>query len=229
MKHADWLHAEFDHLVDSATQERAAQHPMSSATSIDKWAYRTNATNFLGSDDQKGLVKHLHSFATSVELRPKESAARGLRNWRFPLSFGHLTISLPSPRLAADTRTPFEDFRLSYKLTQYRPSMAIDARFLRNLQYACQPRLYTQLNIFTQVREQGRGDTYHNNFESGSLADISNAIRAGEISPFRISVDETNLCLFVSHMPLSRRSPIVPANILPIVVCGAVQANGHSS
>jgi translation initiation factor 1 (eIF-1/SUI1) len=45
--HAEWLRLEMHRMIDSAAQEKALQHPSSTATSIDEWSYAEDTVGFL--------------------------------------------------------------------------------------------------------------------------------------------------------------------------------------
>lgn len=78
----------------------------------------------------------------------------------------------------------------------------VQARFLRDLSYASQPRLHAQLNIFTQVKNEDCMRNHHEIFAFGTMAEIDDALREGTISPFLVDDNGHNLCLFVSTLLL---------------------------
>ena len=77
-------------------------------------------------------------------------------------------------------------------------SLVVHARFLRNLSYASQPRLYAQLNAFTQVTYAGQYGAYLELLKLGTVAEIDNALREGTISPFHVDEYGDSSCLYVS-------------------------------
>jgi len=205
-RHAERLRSEFAHLVDSATQEKAARHPGSTATSIDQWSYPGNAIEALINQPEREAVGPSQPSSTNcgtVEItatRPRKPQKSRNRTWEVQTDSGVLRISLPHAQQSSRGPNDVDEVGVSYTLVQNRSSLLIDARFLRELCYVSQPRVHAQLYVFTQVCYQDIIFIYNELFEHGTLAEIDDALRAGTISPFHVDEEGDNMCLFVSGL-----------------------------
>jgi hypothetical protein len=202
---ADFLRSEFQHLIDSAVQEKALQHPNSTAKSLDKWVYPEDTVVFFKNLSKKRKVQELlHQYNNQGESSrkraelPRKRQKQWSRTCTVQTSSGPMDISLPhSQGAAGEEPQNAVEVGISYTVTQNRSSVHVNAHFLRKLAYAGEARICAQLNIFTLVDEDvsARYDTL---FQNVSLSEFDVALRQGTISSFHMDYHGDNLCLYVS-------------------------------
>jgi hypothetical protein len=204
--HAYLLRSEFENLVKSAKVESAAQIPRSGAKSIDQWSYPENTVGYLKDRKRKRSVNgpfESTRLAQNEEeeeramLRPHKVRKYRNRAWTITTPSGIVKVALPSSSPAKTPARHMEEVSFSSALTQGQTSVAIHARFLRDMAYARCLRQYTQLNVFTTVGDE-IDDAYDTLFTTGTIEDVDLALRKGIISPFHIDSDGDNVCLDVS-------------------------------
>jgi translation initiation factor 1 (eIF-1/SUI1) len=202
--HAEWLRAELHRMIDSAMQEKAIQHPSSTATSIDEWSYAEDTVGFLKDRPRKRKATRpvFPTLPTGKGVserteRPRKKQKRSTQEWTVPTSCGDLHISLPHLKRRNHGKEDVEEVALSYTTVLGRSTVKVEARFWRELYYASRPRIHAQLNAFIQV-DVSVAETCERLFKNGSLAEFDEALRTGTISPFHLSATHINLCLFVS-------------------------------
>jgi hypothetical protein len=217
IRHAEWLRSEFKHLVRSAYQEQAAQDPMSTATPFDNWSYPVDTVGFIR-DTPRECTATVVSGPTdtvgeasndTVATSPKRPRRRN-KAWWIATAGGNLAISLPRAQGITKDSPGVDEVGFSFTLMHRCSILHVRARFREELSYASRPRLYAQLNVFTQVRYDDWEDIYDALFEEGTLAEIDSALRAGTISPFHIDECNYNLCLYVS---IPRRYSMNPSRL----------------
>ena len=100
-----WLPFEFDHLVDSATQEAAALSPGSSATSFDRWSYRDGGQSIseLSRTALSIILKSQPKRKDAAELddqdvretKPSKHLCSSYDAHSFSSAIGHTQITVP--------------------------------------------------------------------------------------------------------------------------------------
>jgi hypothetical protein len=203
--HAEMLRSEFQHLVGSAAQEKAAQYTNSTAKPFDRWSYPEDTIGFLKySIRNRKARSSLHSSGTHEKSSKKQVAwlrkrpGPSNRVFYVQTSSGSMQITMPRFQTTAETFQCKEEVGFSCTITQNHSSIQINARFLRELVYASQPRMYAQLNIFTVVGDRDIIEDMTALLRDGSLADIDSAFRKGTLSPFHLDHFGDNIYLFVS-------------------------------
>jgi hypothetical protein len=203
---AEFLRSELQHLVDSATQEKALQHPNSTAKSFDQWSYPGNAVGFLKNSlkDRKarGSLRSSNSHEKSSAkhiARPENRWKQSSQTYTIHTYSGPVHITIPRSRAAGEDPQDTTEVGISYTVTQNRSSVQVNAHFLRHLAYAGEARICAQLNVFTLV-EESVSSRYMSLFENLSLAELDSALRRGTISSFHIDGSGNNLCLYVSSV-----------------------------
>jgi hypothetical protein len=219
---AEWLRSEFTHLVRSAYQEQAAQDPMSTATPFDNWSYPVDTVAFIRDTSQECTVSIVSSLTNAVgeasndtvATPPKRPRCRN-KAWWIATAGGNLAIYLPRAQGITKDSPGVDEVGFSFTLMHRCSILHVRARFREELSYASRPRVYAQLNVFTQVRYDDWVDIYDAFFQEGTLAEIDSALRAGTISSFHVDEYNNNLCLFVSFLwPVSMNTPRFPADFL---------------
>jgi hypothetical protein len=198
------LQSEFQHLVDSAAQERAAQHPDSDARSFDQWSYPEDTVGYLKANTQNPddpISPRFHNSLTRRTRRPnagvhQKQSKRTNRTWSVKTPSGDICISLPNRKFGSSNTQVSDEFGFSCSLKQGQTTYVIDARFLRDLACATQPGVCAQLNIFTVVKIDHK--LYSTTFEKGSVEEIDTALRNGVISPYYVNKNGVSVCLLVS-------------------------------
>jgi hypothetical protein len=199
-----WLRGELNNLRDSAIRELAAQHPDGSITSLDPWIYLNDSISFkkdnsLGSrskhrlcDDEREVSPQAAAQQASVGGRPRTQTIS------VPTPSRTILVSIPRARKLENGTSGTDESSFTCITTQDGKTHVVQVRFLRELVSAAKPKLYTQLNIFVQVRYDDWEDVYDDVFEHGSLEDIDRALRTGNISPYHIERYRGHLCFYVS-------------------------------
>ncbi|KAH8704622.1 hypothetical protein GQ44DRAFT_508213 [Phaeosphaeriaceae sp. PMI808] len=203
ISHVEWLRSEFDHLVASASQEKAAQHPHSSATPFDDWIY----PDFTNGPPKEGRMNQTRDetqnskdvaeigLGDRTRLRNRKHSRKTDRRWSIETPSGDIVISLPYPRKATRNLQGFEEVGFSFKAELASTAFTIQSRFLRNLSYASQPKICAELNIFTEGPEFEVKNAIKL-CEYGTLEDLYFALRTGDVSPFYISHTGFNALFF---------------------------------
>jgi hypothetical protein len=209
--HFCWLRSEIENLVDSAMVERTARIPGSGARSIDQWLYPEDTVGYLKDRKRKRSVNgpfESTRLAQNEEEEEEEEEERAIsrrhkvrkyrnKTWTITTPSGRIDVALPS---SSPTKTParhMEEVSFSSALTQGQTSVAIHARFLRDMASARCLRQYTQLNVFTTAGS----DAWYackKLCETGTIEDVDLALRKGIISPFHLNSIGDNVCLDVS-------------------------------
>jgi hypothetical protein len=205
------LQSEFQHLVDSAAQERAAQHPDSDARSFDQWSYPEDTVGYLKADPQNPddpFSPRSHNSLTRRTRRPnagvhQKRSKRANRAWSMKTPSGDIRISLPNHKSGSRNTQVNDEFGFSCSLELGQSTYVIDARFLRDLACATQPRVCAQLNV--SVIMEYEFHMYDRLIETGSIEEIDTALRKGVISPYHTASDGLSHCLWVSFVPHCHR------------------------
>jgi hypothetical protein len=201
--HVEKLRSEFYRLVDSAIQEKAAQHSKSTATSIDQWIYPERTIGYLETSSR--LSRSQRNTHTSVVLDqespsrlrwPQKQTLRPQKSWSVWSPSGLMRIALPHARSTPQGSEEEWEVSVSCNTKQSDSLLEIQARFWQDSSYAEQPQLCAQLNIFLQVSPE-QWAIYDDIFCQGSLAEIDSSLRNGTISLFHVN-EGVNACLFVS-------------------------------
>lgn len=210
-----FLVAEFDKLVASASQEVAASYEGSTANSFDDWTYgpgrypRFSGTGNAPADvpDSKGFSSH-HSNPKrkfSCEKRPAKRLKPVSHTFRFSTPIGELQIYLGR----ANSLTNAIDDDVCNVGFSFSPeakvcSAWLAAQFTKVIGVESKPRLYTQLVMFNLISDKRYSD-YVNLMIRGSIQDFDKAFEAGLVSAYDTypSDPESSVLFFVS---LSRTS-----------------------
>ncbi|EAT77583.2 hypothetical protein SNOG_15040 [Parastagonospora nodorum SN15] len=207
---AEFLRSELQHLVGSAAQEKALQHPGSAAKSFDRWSYPQDTVGFL-KNSAKNRTSSGYSYSTDGEKITSTRQMTGSgkrwalssRTFNVQTPSGPVDITMPRSREAGEDIHETAEAGISYVVTQNHSSVHVNAHFLRDLAHAGQPRIYAHLNVFTVV-DEATTDRYHSGIcNSTSLAKFDTALRQGIISPFHVDKYGNNLCLLVSSFSSS--------------------------
>jgi hypothetical protein len=205
--HFCWLRSEIENLVESATVERAAQIPSSGARSIDQWLYPEDTVEYLKDRKQKRSVNGPFE-STRLAQNEEEEEERAIarphkvrkyhnKTWTITTPSGRIKVALPSPSPTMTPARHMEEVSFSSTLTQGQTSVAIHARFLRDMASARCLRQYTQLNVFTTAGSDA-GDACYILLSAGTIEDFDLALRKGIISPFHLDKRGENFILYVS-------------------------------
>jgi hypothetical protein len=197
--YVEWLQYEFDHLVASAAQEEAAQHPQSSATSLDRWHY-----------SEETMFHHSRASGRAIEQSKTNSNTQEENYAKLylsaPVIAGRLAYTQTTPFGSLRMQTPRRAFKTKFKRPNNEASFtftcgigrsvhAIHAHFLRNAYNPKNPGLCAQLSVFTLAESETH---YNKLFASANVGEIDSALRDGVISPYEINREGRNLCLYVS-------------------------------
>jgi hypothetical protein len=205
--HVYWLRSEIGDLVDSAMVERTAQIRRSGARSIDQWSYPEDTVGYLRDRKQKRTVNGPFE-STRLAQNEEEEEERAIsrlhkvrkyrnKTWTITTPSGRIDVALPNSSPKGRPARHTEEVSFSSALTQGQTSVAIHARFLRDMASARCLRQYTQLNVFTTVGSE-IDNACRELCETGTIEDVDLALRKGIISPFHLDGWAENVCLGVS-------------------------------
>jgi len=200
---AQWLRLEWNHLFESAIQERAAQHPNSTAMPFDPWIYPKARIELHDSFTSRAMPSLLHdgrlkSHISTAALQ-KVPGKNFCNNETLRLTSPSRTMLVSIPRAQVSKKHKISTVEASFgcNTTRNGRPYVVYARFIREFIPAAEPRLYTQLNVFIQVNVADLQHTYDGVLEYGSLADVNRALRAGTISPYHVDEWGDNFFLYV--------------------------------
>jgi hypothetical protein len=197
--HAEWLRVEFERLVDSAIQEKAAQYPGSTATPIDQWSYPEDTVGYLKRMEntkkpcprRDSFDLHSHDNHDYSNRHSPKSSKQTMSTWSFSAPPVNIKLFLPTHQ----DPQGMEEVGLCYSFTQNNQSLEIRARFIRDMAYGIRLPVCTHLNVFTKVKVSSHVEDL---LESGSVYEFSNALQEGTISPYFLDEHGDNICLAVS-------------------------------
>jgi hypothetical protein len=202
---AEWLLSEFEHLIGSAAQEKAAQHSESTAKPFDQWSYPQDTVGYLKHATRKrrsrGSQEHfdLPENANQGDLNwwSRKDSKQSRQTWSISTASGDVQISLPNQ--LAPTRNPqrIQEAGLNFTFAQNRSTLEVRARFFRDLTYASQSRICAQLNVFVKVDDRTTS-ICSEMIRRGTIPEIDAALRNGIISPFYLDWWGNNIFLYVS-------------------------------
>lgn len=193
--------AEFERLVDSSLQENAAQHPQSTATSLDRWYYSDEVGKsqpakiltriFAGKrNDIDGLP---YNRAGSNESRLRRIYAKRTIVQETPI--GYFVFVIPDPSKGNKQKRVALESKITFIPKSHMHPSVVTARFLQNQNVDFGFKLCTQLNIF-QIIEDANQASRMSLYLYGSLEEIDTAFRTGRISPY----DTNRHGVLLSHL-----------------------------
>jgi hypothetical protein len=137
-----------------------------------------------------------------VKKRPKLN----FQSFSFTLSVGEVQILVSHPNCVSSTASDFcsiSEVGFSFLPQSNICPTSSHGRFTKGMNLAQEPRLYAQLNTFSIV-ESCCWAPCDRLIRYGTLEDIDNAIRAGEISPYVVDRHSgVNLCFYVRFLYFS--------------------------
>lgn len=203
-----WLQFEFDNLVNSAKQEAAAMSYGSTATSFDDWIYSQDLASSLPGEGSYGLKpiskeRSGHHFEPRA-TRSEQNGLRKRRNITFQsfihgLPIGMIEIFIPRLRdVSPNIHNSSEGVEVGFSfLPRFGIcSTSIHGRFVKVIDHEPDSYLYTQLNAFNVV--QSADCSAYSIFGRGTLEEIDNGIRSGNITPYSVDEHGINPCFAVS-------------------------------
>jgi hypothetical protein len=214
VSHAQWLQTEFRRLIASAAQESASRFPDSTARSIDLWSYplESDSLSKMEIERKRKLSATGHQEDNRLTKRsaviPRSYVRSSNQVWSMSTPSGDVHLSIPPAHTASNQDQAGVEVGLSCMITQNRSTFAINARFCRVSSEVSQPKVHTQLSVFTKVTDVS--DIYWRLFERGTIAEIDFAYRNGTISPFHVDEEGSNyyfrVCTFLIPLPKTFRS-----------------------
>jgi len=217
--YVDWLRYEFDHLVASASQEEAARHRGSSASSFDRWHYSEETMPHHSRVSGRAIEESNTSSDTPeadyANLYLSAPVIAGQRAYTQTTPFGSLRIQSPRRAVKAKFKRPNNEASFTFTCGIGQSVHAIHAHFLRNAANASNPGLCAQLSVFTLAESETH---YNQLFASAGVEEIDDALRRGVISPYEINREGRNLCLYVS-LYLTVSNPAMKEADLHNTVC----------
>ena len=210
-----FLVAEFDKLVASASQEVAASHEGSTANSFDDWNYgpgryphfseKLNApadaprsNDF--SPDHSNLKRKI-----SFEQTPAKRLKPSSNTFKFSTPVGELQIHLG--RANSLTNATYHDIcnvGFSFSPEAKVCSAWLAAQFTKVIGVESKPRLYTQLVMFNSISDERHSDFTDLMFH-GSIQDFDKAFEAGLVSAYDAHPDHPEESILF-HVSSSRTS-----------------------
>ncbi|KAH7351476.1 hypothetical protein BKA66DRAFT_278745 [Pyrenochaeta sp. MPI-SDFR-AT-0127] len=198
------LRSRFQHLVASATQEEAARHPMSTASSFDRWLYGLSKrptrkrTSFISTDRYR--ITRNSDIDNSADAEPieKQHERPNLMTVAVEIDSGLIRISILPQSTISISDDEYFDAHLNFIPRHHKSSLLIDIRFAEVVAQQTQPKLHVQLNAFNVVDLSEYDQLYRSLFRDGSIKDVDSALRTGKVSPYHVSICGINLCIYVS-------------------------------
>jgi hypothetical protein len=196
---AEWLVSQFQQLVGSAAQEKAAQYMGSTAKAFDQWFYPEDTVGYRKHKTKKRSAAELPDLDdmdendghTLSKLWSRKRSKQSNRDWPISMPSGDMVVSLPTHLDPEGV----EEVGLRCNFIQNNLAIEIRARFLRSVAHASRPTICAQLNVFVQVDGSSR---WRDLFYSGTISQLDSALRNGTISPFFVDRAGDNVCLYVS-------------------------------
>ena len=207
-----WLGSELDTLVSSVIQENAIMSQGSTATSFDEWDYQGEGKILLSREDvlhkasaptltRKPYLKRC-SARTDVGLErvpPRKKIKPTARSFSVITPVGKIAILIPRlsaiPGEYSDSHEP-QQAGFSFSPEPHICSTILIGKFSNIMNAQQEPRLCAQLNAFTRYEPSRSHWTL---FERGTLEDVDNALRTGDLSPYAYDDINGNMCHFVSY------------------------------
>lgn len=188
--------SEFNHLVSSALQETAAQHPDSTATSLDQWCY-AGLPDFSLLTESMAYGTYSESDYTSTStgsVDERVNLTRRSRYWDHKTKMGTLVFVI-AKKLNKNTQ---EHDSIESQVT-FIPNTMISPVVARlRFTHADMPnldlKLCTQLNFFRIVQDT---DVHEYLYTRGSIEDIDTAYREHRITPYDTSECGVTLSQYV--------------------------------
>jgi hypothetical protein len=184
--------SEFDHLVCSALQETAAQHPDSTATSLDRWCFSEvlgsfSPANFPESGSHQD-IKQAHDLIHTPIERPdgRLRLRKSSRYWWHETAIGTLTFCVTETSNGNTREQDVVESQVMFVPKGQTYPFAATARFTQARKTNFELKLCTQLNIFRVVEDC---TTHIELYARGSVEDIDAAFREGRITPYDVDKD----------------------------------------
>lgn len=202
------LQSRFQHLLASAAQEEAARHPMSTASSFDRWFYglgkrATRKRMSIMSKDYSRIT--CNSDPDEIPIAPKIQKLHeqsSLTTVAVEIDFGVIRISVPSYDDISKSKDEPSEARLTFIPRSNKSSLLVDIQFVEFPEQQAQPKLHVQLNAFNVVDLAKYDQLYRSLFRDGSIKEVDSALRLGKVSPYHVSICGINLCIYVSRNSL---------------------------
>ncbi|KAI9888767.1 MAG: hypothetical protein M1814_006461 [Vezdaea aestivalis] len=199
-----WLQSEFESLKDSATQELAALSPGSTARSFDRWTYSHGAVGF-SSTPVRGHPPSLKSVYGDEDEDPMiedEKLDIAVQRKRLPSDYNsfllrYADVDLRMMFLRSQNNSTgtvdLEEAGISFVPTNSAYATAVAVHFVKSMKDSIEPRLYAQINTFTVAKYPMK---HLNLIANGTIQEVDDAFRKGEISPYHAYGDGRNICLY---------------------------------
>jgi hypothetical protein len=190
VSHVQWLQTEFRRLIASAAQESATRYPGSTARSTDQWSYPLEPDSSSQIYVERNLKRSApcHQENNQPKRRgaivPQSSVRPANQLWSVETPSGSIHLSIPPAKSARTHDQIGEQVCLSCMITQNRSTFAVNTQFRRVSNETSQPKVHTQLSVFTRVEDVS--DVYMRLFDRGTITEIDFAYRNGTISPFHV-------------------------------------------
>ncbi|KAF2023984.1 hypothetical protein EK21DRAFT_118227 [Setomelanomma holmii] len=148
--------------------------------------------------------KQTSALVTQETEKPMEKWSRNLkkrsnRNFSIMIPGGEMQLSFPKPASCMLRPQCFEEVGFTFIFKHSHMATKLHTRFFREVPQAPSSQLYAQLNVFTEAKICTL-EKYFFLFESGSVEDISVALREGSISPYHIDEAGRNMCLSIAAL-----------------------------
>ncbi|KAF2440247.1 hypothetical protein P171DRAFT_435078 [Karstenula rhodostoma CBS 690.94] len=195
--------SEFNHLVSSAVQETAAQHPDSTARPLDRWCYSGSSggslpTNYLA-DNSPWRRDQTHDLTPSLKKRPdgRSSLRTSRRYWIHQTIMGKLIFMITGASEGDIQEQDVVESRLIFIPHAHVHPVVATVRFTQAKNMNVKLQLYTQLNIFRPVSYYDAG-VHYALYTHGSIEDIDTAFREGRITPYDVTENGIILSQYIA-------------------------------
>jgi hypothetical protein len=196
--------SELDHLVSSALQEAAAQHPDSTATSLDRWCYSEALERFspanlpaFGSYQDTNQIHGLTCTPTG-RSEGRVNLRKASRYWCHQTAGGDFSFRITETSTGNSQEQDVFESQVTFVPNGQIHPVAATARFIQARKANFELKLCTQLHIFRIVEDY----TLHMElYNYGSVEDVETAFRKGIITPYDVLKDlGIILSLYVSNI-----------------------------
>lgn len=233
LDHVIWLRSELQNLVESAAQEEASTHPMSTATSFDTWIYPEERQRS-PQDPKRSNTRSANggTFSTAGNERhealfPKHRTRKSSdQHMSFETSSGTVRIHVPRRRAGElNAAVASDEVSLVLTSTAGEPFVALYARFTRVRNRFRAPGICAQLQIILPL-ETDQLRYYRELIQDGSIQDFDEALRSGIISPYRCTLGHDLINVF--SVSLTQMSILDYHWMIPNAVdCGRMRTCRH--